>query len=132
MVRPGRFHPGLVFLALSRPISRILYPPRTTSGGHLSGTPVTRRLMQPTRGRGRASPLPPYLALLQVGFSRPDGHPPAGALLPHHFTLTRQSGRYVSVALSVGSPLPGVTRHLARRSSDFPPPAYAKGGHPAC
>jgi len=29
--------------------------------------------------------------------------------------------RYVSVALSVGSPLLGVTQHLARWSSDFPP-----------
>src|ERR671932_703205 len=30
----------------------------------------------------------PYLVLLRVGFTRPDGLPPAGALLPHHFTLT--------------------------------------------
>jgi len=31
------------------------------------------------------------------------------------------SRRYVSVALSVGLPLLGVTQHPARRSSDFPP-----------
>ena len=36
---------------------------------------------------GRAALLP-YLALLRVGFARPDCCQPAGALLPHHFTLT--------------------------------------------
>jgi hypothetical protein len=29
-----------------------------------------------------------YLALLRVGFAQPAGLPTAGALLPHHFTLT--------------------------------------------
>jgi len=56
-----------------------------------------------------------------MGFAQPTGHPAAGELLPHHFTLTRKIGRCVSVALSVGSPLLGVTQHPARRSSDFPP-----------
>jgi len=73
-----------------------------------------------------------------MGFTQPTGHPAAGELLPHHFTLTplftpeikifgdpAQAGRYVSVALSVGSPLLGVTQHPARWSSDFPP---ARGG----
>ena len=32
---------------------------------------------------------PLCLALLQMGFTRPPGHPAAGELLPHHFTLTR-------------------------------------------
>ena len=42
-----------------------------------------------------------------------------GALLPHHFTLAarrpgrRRARRCVSVALSLGSPPPGVTRHRA-------------------
>jgi len=36
---------------------------------------------------GRATLLP-YLALLQVGFSRPYRCRDAGALLPHHFNLT--------------------------------------------
>ena len=30
-----------------------------------------------------------YLVLLQMGFTQPTGHPVAGELLPHHFTLTR-------------------------------------------
>jgi len=38
--------------------------------------------------------------------------------------------RYVSVALSVGSPRLGVTQHRALRSSDFPPFGQ-KGGRPA-
>src|SRR5690606_38747130 len=37
---------------------------------------------------GRA-PILPYLALLQVGFAWPPCYQDAGALLPHHFTLTR-------------------------------------------
>jgi len=70
----------------------------------------------------------------------------AGGLLPHHFTLTRTrhgcgaigrpccqrgSGRYVSVALSVGFPLPGVTRRPALWSSDFPHLAKARRDRPA-
>jgi len=79
-----------------------------------------------------------YSVLLQAGFARPASHLAAGELLPHHFTLTLLrrgdgrggkpspshplfGGRYVSVALSVGSLLLGVAQHLARRSSDFPP-----------
>ena len=34
-----------------------------------------------------------------------------GGLLPHPFTLTRKTGGLLSVALSVGLPRPGVTRH---------------------
>ncbi len=56
-----------------------------------------------------------------------------GALLPHHFTLTHcpylfqtslkrgTVGGIFSVALSVGSHLPGVTWHPALWSPDFPP-----------
>lgn len=43
-----------------------------------------------------------------------------GGLLHHHFALTGQSRRYVSVALSLRSPSLGVTQHPALRSSDFP------------
>src|SRR5256885_3423373 len=34
--------------------------------------------------------MPSYLVLLRAGFAWPAGHPAAGGLLPHHFTLTRQ------------------------------------------
>ena len=30
---------------------------------------------------------PPYSVLLQLGFTKPESHPPAGELLPHRFTL---------------------------------------------
>jgi hypothetical protein len=48
-----------------------------------------------------------------------------GALLPHLFTLTGACAlrRLFSVALSVGSRLPGITWHSALWSPDFPPPA---------
>ena len=39
-----------------------------------------------------------------MGFTRHPPHDGSGELLPHHFTLTRPCGRYVSVALSEGHP----------------------------
>ena len=86
---------------------------------HLSRAPVARRLKRPTRERGRAVPArsltvrPPVRSCSRWGLPRPTGHPAAGELLPHHFTLTRPYGRrrYVSVALSLGSPPLGVTQH---------------------
>lgn len=68
-----------------------------------------------------------YLVLLQMGFAQPAGHPAAGGLLlpPFHPCSLpprmKDRWRYVSVALSVGFPLLGVTQHPARWSSDFPP-----------
>ena len=51
-----------------------------------------------------------------------------GALLPHLFTLTGTEAlrRLFSVALSVGSRLPGVTWHFALWSPDFPPSLLAE------
>ncbi len=63
-----------------------------------------------------------------------DCYQPRGALLPHHFTLTRRlSGGMLSVALAVGSRPPGVTWRPALWSPDFPPPASrdANGDCPA-
>jgi len=53
-----------------------------------------------TRGLGRASlhgravrgRCVPYSTLLRVGFTKPAGHPTAGALLPHRFTLATRPG----------------------------------------
>jgi hypothetical protein len=73
----------------------------------------------------------PYLVLLRVGFSLPSRLlemrcaltlSPSG---PHHFTLTPgrsivPEGGIFSVALSVPSRIPRVTRHTALWSSDFP------------
>ena len=60
------------------------------------------------------------LVLLQMGFAQPVGRPTAGELLPHHFTLTRHAGRYVSVVLSLELPPLAVSQHPALWSSDFP------------
>ena len=116
----------------SKPISRVLSSETNRSGDHLSSPNVTIRVKRPTLGQaGHPFQAPRkirvfwkllslYLVLLQMGFAQPAGHPAAGELLPHHFTLIPKDG-IVSVALSVGSPLLGVTQHLARWSSDFPP-----------
>jgi len=71
--------------------------------------------------RGPGVPLAPYLVLLRMGFSRPpDYSERRWALTPPFHPYPDKSGRYVSVALSVGSPLPCVTGHPAWWSSDFP------------
>jgi hypothetical protein len=47
---------------------------------------------QPPRPRRRGRCVP-YSTLLRVGFTEPTGHPAAGALLPHRFTLAALTGR---------------------------------------
>ena len=115
-------------------VSRILS--RQSGGNHLSGTPVARRLVRPTRewtgeppASRRVSPTTtlPVWPCSGWGLPQPAGHPTAGELLPRHFTLTtrrreRLRGRFVSVALSLGSPPLAVSQHPALWSSDFPRP----------
>jgi hypothetical protein len=97
-------------------------PPESGGGDHLSRAPVSRRLQRPLP-EGSASSLiaPSYLVLLRAGFTWPAGHPAAGGLLPHHFTLAGARRRCLSVALSFGSPRLGVTQRPALWSPDFPP-----------
>ena len=57
-----------------------------------------------------------------MGFAWPPMSPPERwALTPPFHPYPDMSGRYVSVALSVGSPRPAVSGHPAWGSSDFPP-----------
>src|SRR5207249_7668925 len=69
----------------------------------------------------------PYVALHRARFAQISAHPEPRALLPHDCTLTlhpsiaRGAGRYVSVALSLGSPPLGVTQRPALWCPDFPP-----------
>src|SRR6185295_7501529 len=90
---------------------------------------------QPTRRLGRAALSrralagpPPRLPMRPCsGWGLPchPRHRGRGGLLPRRFTLapwaSRPEGRSLSVALSSRSPSPGVTRHPALWSSDFPP-----------
>ena len=64
--------------------------------------PVTRRLERPDLGHCEASnswsagTLGPCSALLRAGFTWPAGHPAAGGLLPHHFTVAADGSAAVS------------------------------------
>jgi hypothetical protein len=93
---------------------------------HFSRRTVTRPLKQPTRdsnGAGRS--VVPAWSCSRWGLPCDPRYRRPGALLPHPFTLTCAPfgviGGLLSVALSVGSRRPGVTRHLTLWSSDFPP-----------
>ncbi len=61
-----------VFIGLSKPVSRVLYPPEA-DGGHLSSPAVASGVERPTRGQaGR-----PYVPLFGLA---PDGVYPADRL----------------------------------------------------
>jgi hypothetical protein len=84
--------------ASHKPNSVPAWPCDHAGGNHLSRTAVTHCLKQPTRRLIDEQPtstlpeqayFPSYLVLLQMGFTQPAGHPAAGELLPHHFTLAR-------------------------------------------
>ena len=85
-------------------------------GGHSSGTPVASRLMQPTRatGLGKAGfpRVAPIWSCSRWGLPCRPHCWVRGALLPHPFTLAcPKTGGLLSVALSLGSPPPAVSRH---------------------
>jgi hypothetical protein len=94
--------------------------------GHSSGALVAKRLLRPTRAAARRPARQPgdfrgarrsYLVLLPVGFSLPPPLPAARCALTAPFhpcrppELSERAGGVLSVALSLGSPPPGVTRH---------------------
>jgi hypothetical protein len=79
-----------------------------------------------------------YLVLLPVGFSLPPPLPAARCALtaPFHPCLPpgvpKRAGGVLSVALSLGSPPPGVTRHRASVEPGLSSPRVtAESGHPA-
>ena len=113
----------------SRPISRVLSWAIIPLG---RPSPVASSSLPGSHARTRRCRLPcdfPIWPCSRWGFPCHVRYRPRGALLPHHFTLTCVAfpdgelahRRYLSVALSVGSRLPGVTWHRVRRSPDFPP-----------
>ncbi len=132
---PRPFGPGV--RGRRRSVSRVLSRAWVTpmrGGDHSSRATVTRRLEQPTRRLERAALLAPaYVALLPMGFAVPSALPrravgsyPAVSPLPSSRRLRERAvsdGGLFSVALSSAFPPPGVTRHRALWSSDFPPAA---------
>jgi hypothetical protein len=104
------------------------FVPEITSGDHSSRAAVTRRLKRPTRKHrtGRPQALP-YLVLLRMGFAWLLVLPrePVSSYLTVSPLPPVTGGGLLSVALSLGLPSPGVTRHPALRSSDFPPARFA-------
>jgi len=112
----------------SQPISRVL----SWTVIHLGCTSPHTSSNLPEPSAGRTDGL--LFGLAPSGVYRAtDCYQPCGALLPHPFTLTgnltTQLGRLgglLSVALSVGSHLPGVTWRSALWSPDFPPQCTAK------
>ena len=143
-------------LAVAGSVSRVLFragSPRRAAAIIPLGRALPRRLQQPTRRLGRAAlhgdalaarRTPAYVALLPMGFAVPPALPRARwALTPpfHPYRRARRAdgGGLFSVALSSAFPPPGVTRHRALWSSDFPPagdgprrrsPAPLRRAHP--
>jgi hypothetical protein len=119
--------------------------------GHSSGTPVARRLKQPTRTVGSGHRPRDFLACARKPRTVPIrscsrwGLPcrrrcrRRGALLPHRFTLAAPvpkggNGGLFSVALSLGSHPPDVIRHRLSMEPGLSSPAtfrFCRSGRPA-
>ncbi len=104
--------------SISRVLSRTVIPLRRTSLHAFSNLPGSSA----GHANGTLFGLAPSGVYLAT-----DCCQPCGALLPHLFTLTGTCvlRRLFSVALSVGSRLPGVTWRSALWSPDFPPSSFA-------
>ena len=114
--------------ARNKPSSVPAKPGRTIS---LGSTLLRTSCSLPGTQVERAAPRP-CLALLRVGFSMRLPLPEARCALtapfhPYLCPLTRAIGGLLSVALSIGFRRPGVTRHPALWSSDFPPLSTVTG-----
>ena len=120
-----------------RSVSRVLSRPRAGMAIHLGRSLPNASRDRPERRRGRPArqrqpkptpPAAPTWSCSRWGLPCRRRYRRRGALLPHHFTLTAPAVRWgvpwdrpmgdgawrcVSVALSLGSPPPGVTRHRA-------------------
>ena len=115
--------------------------------GHSSGTPVARRLKQPTRTAGsghdpetrsRKLRAVPIRSCSRWGLPCRRRYRRRGALLPHRFTLaaanTTHRGGLFSVALSLGSHPPDVIRHRLSMEPGLSSPAtfrFCRSGRPA-
>ena len=134
--------------AVRRPVSRVLSRDgRNRSGdGHSSGTFVTKRLARPTRAamrrpirhRGKSRNIRrSYLVLLPVGFALPPPLPAARCALtaPFHPCRPHPEGQNGLGGVFLwhfpwGRPRRALPGTAPPWSPDFPPSAFAKGGHP--
>ena len=146
--KPSARAGGLGRAGRRRSVSRVLSRVRVTPGAEAI-IPLGRRLPaassglpagsgeQPYHPRGRRNrprETPAYAALLPMGFAVPPALPRARwALTPPFHPYRRPAkksgvdGGLFSVALSSTFLPPGVTRHRALWSSDFPPAAPERG-----
>ena len=101
----------------SKSVSRVLYWMIIYLGAAVTGRLKRSTLHQNAR---RAAASKVHMILHRIGFTWPHNRLCAGELLPRLSTLTRVCGRYLSVALSLGSPPPDVIRYPALWCTDFP------------
>ena len=80
-------------------VPRVGHPCR--GGGHSSRTTVTGRLERPTRRTRAGNPLPPVWPCSGWGLPCEPRYRDPGALLPHHFTLTRLRQGFGEASLPV-------------------------------
>ena len=107
--------------------------PPLGGGGHPSDAAVARGVQatypETARdARAARGPRSPYLVLLRAGLAQPAGLPAAGALLPHHFTLTAPAGRGGGMFLwrfPSGCPAWELPSALSRGARTFLEPAEA-------
>ena len=96
-----------------------VYEPGSVLNSHLSWYIVANVIMRP-RQNGTGNPMVLLGPCFRRGLQSLSRCRNSGKLLPYLSTLTRESGRFISVALSLESPPPAVNRHPALRSPDFP------------
>ena len=111
-------------------VSRVLSTALRRMGGHSSRRRIAPPLKQPTRATSGNTPIcRPYSVLLPVGFAVPPPLPEARWALtpPFHLAATEAAAVLLSVALSLGSPPPGVTRHRRSMEPGLSSPPLARG-----
>ncbi len=96
-----------------------VYKPSSVFGGHLSSPKVTNGLQRnPESLTGRLNRS--FVSCSGWGLQRGQVAMPRVGSYPAFPPLHVKDMRTISVALSLGSPPPGIVRHPALRSSDFP------------
>ncbi len=120
-----------------RPVSRVLSAPKGWAAIPLGNALLRRSSNQPGRRRRAAPYAIPIRSCSRWGLPCRPRCRARGALLPHPFALAApKPGGLLSVALSLGSLQPGVTRHRCSAEPGLSSPARAaaaarpSGKHP--